>query len=105
MSGKTMQCPKCHQPLRGIDYEGVHIETCPACGGDWLDSGELGAIVEARQRRFNEQECLAIAQAQKITGVKLDTLNRHLTCPRCGGTTHPINYGDDTGIIIDKCAV
>src|SRR5947209_2628414 len=99
-----MECPKCHQALQGVDYEGVHIDTCPACGGDWLDAGELASIVEARNRRFNEQECLAIAQAAKITGVKLSALNRHLTCPKCGGTTHPVNYGDDTGILIDKCA-
>jgi Zn-finger nucleic acid-binding protein len=99
-----MECPKCHQALQGVDYEGVHIETCPACGGDGLDAGELAGIVEARNRRFNEQECLAIAQAAKITGVKLSTLDRHLTCPKCGGTTHPVNYGDDTGLIIDKCA-
>ena len=99
-----MQCPKCRQPLAGVDYQGVHIETCPACGGDWLDSGELKSIVEARNTRFDEKECLAVAQAAKITGVKLNKLNRHLTCPKCGGTTNPVNYGDDTGIIIDKCA-
>jgi Zn-finger nucleic acid-binding protein len=98
-----MQCPKCHQTLEGIDYEGVHIETCPACGGDWLDAGQLGSIVQARKGRFNEQECLAIAQAATITGTKLAGLNRHLTCPTCGGTTNPENYGDDTGLIVDKC--
>ena len=98
-----MQCPTCHQPLRGIDYQGVHIETCPACGGDWLDAGELVNIVTARQARFTEQECVAVAQAAIITGTKLTDLNRHLTCPKCGGTTHPINYGEDTGLIIDKC--
>lgn len=98
-----MQCPKCDKPLQGIDYQGVHIETCPTCGGDWLDAGELGSIVEARKMRFDEKECLAIAQAAKITGVKLNTLDRHLTCPKCGGTTNPVNYGDDTGMIIDKC--
>ena len=69
MLGNAMQCPKCNQPLSGIDYQGVHIETCPACGGDWLDAGELGNIVEAREARFSEQECLAIAQAATIAGV------------------------------------
>ena len=98
-----MQCPKCHQPLQGVDYEGVHLETCPRCGGHWLDADELGSIVKARKRRFNEQECLAIAQATKIKGVNLNSLNRHLICPKCGSTTNPINYGDDTGMIIDKC--
>lgn len=98
-----MQCPKCRQPLQGVDYQGVHIETCPACGGDWLDSGELKNIVLAREMRFDEKECLAMAQAAKITGVKLTDLNRHLTCPNCGASTNPVNYGDDTGVIIDKC--
>ena len=98
-----MQCPNCKQALTGLDYEGVHIETCPKCGGDWLDAGELESIVRARQRRFNEQECIAVAQAATIKGVKLTSLDRHLTCPQCGATTHPINYGDDTGLIIDKC--
>jgi Zn-finger nucleic acid-binding protein len=41
-------------------------------------------------------------QTPTIKGIKLD-LNRHLTCPRCRGNTHPFNYGDDTGIIIDQC--
>jgi hypothetical protein len=104
MPDDILQCPKCHQPLNGLDYQGVHIETCPACGGDWLDAGELGAIVHARKMQFNEQECLAMAQAAKITGVKLTTLNRQITCPRCGSATHPVNYGEDSGIIIDKCA-
>jgi uncharacterized protein len=98
-----MQCPACHQPLKGIDYEGVHIETCPACGGDWLDAGELGSIVQARRMKFNEEECLAIAKASKIAHVHLKDLNRHLVCPECGGQTHPISYGDASGIIIDKC--
>lgn len=104
MSTTTLQCPKCHQPLTGLDYEGVHIDTCPSCGGDWLDAGELGAIVKARTVRFDQQQCLEMARAEKITGVKLSTLDRHFTCPSCGGTTHPVNYGDDTGLIIDKCA-
>ena len=26
-----------------------------------------------------------------------------LKCPKCGGTTDAINYGGDTGILIDRC--
>ena len=98
-----MQCPMCHQNLQGVDYQGVHIETCPGCGGDWLAAGELDNIVTARQTRFTEEECLAVAKAATITGVIPPASDRHLTCPQCGGTTEPINYGDDSGLIIDKC--
>jgi Zn-finger nucleic acid-binding protein len=90
--------------LTGVDYQGVHIETCPACGGDWLDAGELRSITEARQTRFSEQECLAVAKAAKITHVDLTALDRHLMCPKCGTATHPVNYGYDSGLIIDECA-
>ncbi len=103
MPSKAMRCPKCNQPLQGLDYEGVHIENCPGCGGDWLDAGELQAIVRARDVRFDPQQCLEMARAAKIKGVKLVSLDRHLDCPACGGTTRPVNYGGDTGLIIDKC--
>ncbi|HEY2586764.1 MAG TPA: zf-TFIIB domain-containing protein [Tepidisphaeraceae bacterium] len=43
-----MECPRCHTSLTGVDYQGVHIETCPACGGDWLDAGELKSIVKSQ---------------------------------------------------------
>jgi uncharacterized protein len=98
-----MQCPKCKKDLVGVDYLGVHIETCPACGGDWLDAGQLQSILHARQTRFTREECIAVAQAAKIHGTKLVNLNRHLACPQCGNQTNPINYGDDSGLIIDKC--
>src|SRR5579884_2199939 len=98
-----MQCPNCHVDLQGVDYAGVHIETCPTCGGDWLDAGELQSIAEARKSRFSQEECDAIAQAATIQGVRMYNLKRHLTCPKCGGTTNPVNYGDDSGLIIDRC--
>ncbi len=43
-------------------------------------------------------------KAAKISHIKIATVDRHLVCPKCGGMTHPVNYGDDSGIIIDKCA-
>jgi Zn-finger nucleic acid-binding protein len=44
-----MQCPKCHAPLCAIDCQGVEIQTCPDCGGDWLDAGELAHIAEVQR--------------------------------------------------------
>lgn len=98
-----MQCPKCHQTLSTITFAGVSIQTCPACGGDWLDAGELGNIARARQSRFTPEECIAVARAAPITGTPAADLHRHLTCPKCGSQTHAVNYGEDTGLIIDEC--
>jgi len=98
-----MKCPRCSAALSSVDYEGIRIETCPSCEGEWLDATELGHIVKARGQRFSEEERRAVAAAVKITGVKIEDHDHDLTCPKCGGTTDAVNYGGDTGIIIDKC--
>ena len=39
-----MKCPKDGYDLTSSEYHGVQIETCPHCGGMWLDAGELDVI-------------------------------------------------------------
>lgn len=39
-----MKCPKDGYDLESSTYHGVQIETCPHCGGMWLDAGELEAV-------------------------------------------------------------
>jgi hypothetical protein len=39
-----MKCPKDGYDLASSLYHGVQIETCPHCGGMWLDAGELDAV-------------------------------------------------------------
>jgi Zn-finger nucleic acid-binding protein len=39
-----MKCPKDGFDLSSSEYHGVQIETCPHCGGMWLDAGELEAV-------------------------------------------------------------
>src|SRR5881392_2089909 len=35
-----MDCPKCGAHMELIDYRGVEIDRCTACGGIWLDAVE-----------------------------------------------------------------
>lgn len=44
-----MKCPKDGYDLASSEYHGVTIETCPHCGGMWLDAGELGAVAKEDQ--------------------------------------------------------
>ena len=44
-----MKCPKDGYDLATSEYHGVQIETCPHCGGMWLDAGELAVV--AREDR------------------------------------------------------
>jgi uncharacterized protein len=40
-----MHCPKCGHKLNTIRYVDVEIDRCFACGGVWLDDGELEKVV------------------------------------------------------------
>ena len=40
-----MHCPKCGMDLLEVDYKSLKIDRCSACGGIWLDAGELEAAV------------------------------------------------------------
>ena len=39
-----MKCPNCDNSLAAITYEGIRIETCPGCEGEWLDDNSLAKI-------------------------------------------------------------
>jgi Zn-finger nucleic acid-binding protein len=39
-----MKCPKDGYDLTSSVYHGVQIESCPHCGGMWLDAGEVEAV-------------------------------------------------------------
>jgi Zn-finger nucleic acid-binding protein len=39
-----MKCPKDGYDLTSVTHHGVQIETCPHCGGMWLDAGELETV-------------------------------------------------------------
>jgi hypothetical protein len=41
-----LKCPKDGYDLKTSEYHGVQIETCPHCGGVWLDAGELKAVAQ-----------------------------------------------------------
>jgi uncharacterized protein len=45
-----MHCPKCGAGLHTTKLHEVEVDICPACGGLWLDAGELGKILDEAHR-------------------------------------------------------
>lgn len=39
-----MHCPKCGSRLAEIGFQEQRVDRCEACGGVWLDAGELEAL-------------------------------------------------------------
>ncbi len=99
----AMHCPACKSTLSTVTYEGIELDTCNKCSGCWLDADELGHIVRLREQRFTAEQQSAIDTAGRIPGIPVDDNERDIVCPGCGTVTGPINYGGDTGIIIDRC--
>ena len=98
-----MICPNCQCDLKTILYEGIEIESCGECDGEWLDHSELAKIVSIREVKFDKEETRAIAESTTIHGVVTKSLDRNLMCPKCNASTNAINYGGNTGMIIDRC--
>ncbi len=98
-----MKCPRCDAMLRPVEYDGVQIQVCPSCGGEWLYAGELQKIVEHHDEVFTPEEIASIAAVNKqiFTAEKDDDA---LNCPACETVQmERFNYGDTSGIMLHKC--
>jgi Zn-finger nucleic acid-binding protein len=99
-----MKCPRCNSILTENEYDGVNVEVCPGCEGEWLFAGELEKIVEHHDEVFTAEEIATMEAVNKevLTAEKDD--KDELNCPACGnGRMEHFNYGDTSGIILHKC--
>lgn len=104
MSDKIMKCPRCGSILCSIESDGVQIEVCSDCRGEWLDAGELGKTVERQDEVFAPEEIASLDAVNKeiFTAEKDD--HDELNCPHCENVQmQHFNYGDTSGIILHKC--
>jgi acetyl-CoA carboxylase beta subunit len=60
-----MHCPKCGQKMETSHLSGVEVEVCPACGGIFLDAGELDKVLEESRR---SPFAAALAAVRKLFG-------------------------------------
>lgn len=98
-----INCPRCRAPMAEIDYEGITVDTCRSCGGEWLDPDELKAVTARRETVFTPEEIAQVEGVDQVTVVAQDELAEELSCPRCGARLRAFNYAYTSGVIIDKC--
>jgi Zn-finger nucleic acid-binding protein len=73
-----MKCPKDGYDLTSSEYHGVQIETCPHCGGMWLDAGELQTVAHEDHPSL-------------LTRVLSDALSTFRRSPRARRTDKPLH--------------
>jgi len=83
---EVVNCLECGQAALIVEYAGVEVDFCPACGGCWLDEGELslatgGAVGESAglaltvSGRKGKRRCPRCARRMKVgaaAGSKVD---------------------------------
>lgn len=99
----TLHCPLCHDPLAPLEYEGIIIDVCDTCGGEFLDADELGHVIRAREAVFPEAMREQIGNRATVFGIPADETIRQVNCPKCGQPMKVINYCGDSGIYVDRC--
>lgn len=98
-------CPRCNIPLQTLDlkFPGKFlIEKCSECYGLFFDPGELEALLEksvANVFDINYKQIENI-KSQRRHG---DYPVKYIKCPVCRKLMNRINFGSDSGVIVDKC--
>lgn len=98
-----MICPNCATFLQTIEYEGVNVQACDGCGGEFVGPTELRAIINTREATFGGYLHDLVQDHQPMFGTPIGGDGRNRVCPACGGEMGVINYGGDTGVSVDRC--
>ncbi len=98
-------CPRCDKPLQTIDLkisQKFLIERCPVCQGLFFDLNELEALLEKSVAHAYEIDYTRLQQIQALKRHQ-DYKVTYIKCPVCRKLMNRINYGAQSGVIIDKC--
>jgi Zn-finger nucleic acid-binding protein len=75
------------------------IERCPGCLGLFFDPDELEVIIDREVPPAQTIDHLALARLAEYNGEPV----RYRKCPVCRKMMNRINYGQSSGVIVDRC--
>lgn len=90
-----MKCPACPEVLVTVELDGVEADWCAACGGVWLDKGELGLLCAGGP-----------AEADRLlAGLKPSAAAGHPSrkCPICSSRMTAVAAEWDGAVHLDEC--
>lgn len=101
----SLHCPHDGTALERKTYEGkIEIDACAACGGMWLDEGELEAIQDTRERDYekalrerHDSIAAGVTQARQLQSATI-------ACVECSKPLDKREYGYGSQVVIDTCA-
>ncbi len=94
-----MLCPACEKEMLVLEFEHVELDYCCACGGVWLDSGELELI--GQRAGVLEGEFLRALSSERG---KKPTDGGRRPCPVCRKPMREVQTDTDPPVVVDRCA-
>ncbi len=89
-----MNCPACKEVMIVLELESIEVDHCVACGGIWLDSGELELLLEGGQEKEELLSSIRFDMSVKEPKKK---------CPMCSKKMDHVLLGQDFGARLDSC--
>ena len=89
-----MKCPVCKEPTIVLELDEIEIDFCTACGGIWLDAGELDLLIEDEKERE-----ILLSSFQK----DVEHTEKPYRCPICRKKMDKVHVGENKDVLLDKC--
>jgi Zn-finger nucleic acid-binding protein len=101
-----MDCPRDETALRQVMRGGATIDVCDACGGKWLDEGELEQLVLSARGEQADAARLKTALATAERSFYQDGGHEGaLACPRCDAGMRSVRFeSGGAQVTADRCA-
>ena len=85
----TMNCPRCGNDLMVQMYREIEVDQCQACGGMWLDYGELDQLEDTAV----DAPGPGAAFHTSIFAPMFKSRGSDLQCPKCSRDMRWLKYG------------
>ena len=97
-------CPGCGTTMQTINLktedDPFFIERCPSCMGLFFDPGELDMVVDQTVRAVMSVDRLRL---NALVEQPLNDVVTYRKCPICTKLMNRVNYGFQSGVIVDTC--
>ena len=98
---EALKCPSCRNALKLVLDEGAPVHACDACKGVWVELVDEKTFLQIKPQVFTVDELHRFRKVYQPLGK--DDPVRLRACPECHELMYRRNWGDHSGVIVDRC--
>src|SRR5690554_5765804 len=103
---KKRPCPNCKIEMDVLnitrDEKPFYLERCPKCLGLFFDIGELDLFLKEYSNGVRSMNHSHLSALRSIAGKAMENATFYKPCPVCGKLMNQQNYGQVSGVVIDR---